>query len=190
MLVKGVKVSDDGMKARIIVDELRRYYIHTITLDGVIDQQSSNSLVHPVAYYTLNNIPEGQKLAMSEVSTTNTAPKPATTETKTTTKNTATTGTTAKTGAATTYTFAQIKPLLTKYTCIACHNPEKKQVGPAYVEVAKRNYSVAKILSLIKNPQPLNWPGYSTPMPPMPQVPKGDATKIAIWINSLKGGVK
>jgi hypothetical protein len=69
--VKGVRVSDDGMKARIIVDKLRRYYIHTLTLDGIQDRENSNSLVHPVAYYTLNNIPEGPRLLLSQVSTKN-----------------------------------------------------------------------------------------------------------------------
>lgn len=49
-----------------------------------------------------------------------------------------------------------------------------------------RNYSVNKIVSLIYNPQPQNWPGYSTEMMPMPQVPKADAQKIAQWIRSLK----
>lgn len=186
-IVRGVKVSDDGMKARIIVSNLRQYYIHTITLDGIIDQENSYSLVHPTGYYTLNNIPEGKKLAMTEVSTKSTVKKAAAVTEKT---NTAEYGKTAYATAPPTYTFAQIKPLLAKYTCIACHNPEKKQVGPGYIDVSKRNYSVAKILALIKNPQPSNWPGYSTPMPPMPQVPKADATKIAIWINSLKNGNK
>ncbi len=183
--VKGVKVSMDGMKARIIVGNLRQYYIHTIALEGIIDQENSYSLVHPTAYYTLNNIPEGKKLAMDEVSTRSVAKKasPVAGTEKTNAVPAKTATASAKPAA---YTFTMIKPLLQKYTCIACHNAEKKQVGPAYIDIAKRNYSIAKILSLIKNPQPQNWPGYSTPMPPMPQVPKEDATKIAIWINSLK----
>ena len=168
--VKGVKVSDDGLKVRLIVANLRQYYIHIIKLDGIRDKENSYTLVHPTGYYTLNNIPEGAKLSMATVSTKNTAK-----------------AITAKTAAATTgtYTYAQIKPLLTKYTCVACHNPDKKQVGPGFIDVAKRNYSIDKILQLLKNPQPQNWPAYSTPMPPMPQVPQGDARKIAAWINSL-----
>jgi len=82
--------------------------------------------------------------------------------------------------------FAEVKPLLLKNTCGACHNADKKQVGPSYKEIAKRNYSIDKIVSLIYNPQPQNWPGYATEMPPMPQVPKEDARKIAAWIKSLK----
>ena len=68
---------------------------------------------------------------------------------------------------------------------MACHNANKKQVGPGFIEIAERKYSVAKILQLIKVPEPKNWPGYATPMPAMPQVPAADARKIAEWINSL-----
>ncbi len=185
--VKGVKVSADGMKARIVVDNLRRYYIHTITLDGILDEASSYSLVHPTAYYTLNNIPEGPKLAASEMKTKSTplqSQKGIVGNVKDGSKATA--KTTPASGMKSMYTYADVQPLLSKYTCLACHNATKKQVGPAYAEIAKRNYSVAKILELIKNPQPQNWPGYSTPMPPMPNVPKADAIKIATWINSLK----
>lgn len=168
-VVKGAKVAADGMSVRLIVSNLRQYYIHTITLDGIRDKENAYSLVHPTGYYTLNNIPEGAKLSMKEVSTVNTA-KPIMAAGK------------APAGTA---TYAQIKPLLVKYTCVACHNPDKKQVGPGFIDVAKRNYPVDKILQLIKNPQPQNWPGYATPMAPMPQVPATDARRIAAWINSL-----
>ena len=174
--VKGVKVSADGLKARIIVSNLRRNYIHTITVDGVRDQQNSFSLVHPTAYYTLNNIPEGVKLSMTEVSTKNSAvavvPEKATPKTAT-----------AKTAAP---TYEKIKPLLVKYTCTACHNPDKRQVGPAFKEIAQRGYSMDKMMQLIRNPKPENWPGYSTPMASMSNVPKEDLQKIAGWIKSLE----
>ena len=188
--IRGVKVSEDGMKARIIVSNLRKNYIHTIKLEGVREKDFSYSLVHPIAYYTLNNIPEGEKLSMSEVSTTRTAVAAKATTTgaaKTTAGRTtaAKTTTTAKAPAAKAPTYAAVRPLLTKYTCVACHQPDKKQVGPPFVEVAKRRYSVQKIVDLIHNPQPQNWPDYPTEMPPMPQVPSADAAKIAAWINSL-----
>ena len=62
--VKGVKVSEDGLTVRIIVGDLRQYYIHKISLDGIRDQDSSYSLVHSTAYYTLNNIPDGPSLSL------------------------------------------------------------------------------------------------------------------------------
>jgi cytochrome c551/c552 len=199
--VKGVRVSGDGMKARIVVEGLRKYYIHNITLDGVRDQEDAYSLVHPTAYYTLNNIPEGQKLALSELSTKSLAVNP---KSKTSPQKTASEKSSTKLkspddpsskagGQKTTNTsafktvpdFASVKPLLAKYTCNACHNADKRQVGPAFKDIAKRKYSIQKMVNLIYNPQPQNWPGYATEMPPMPQVPKEDVRKIAAWINSL-----
>ncbi len=190
-LIKGVKVSADRMKARIIVDNPRRYYIHTISLEGVRSKEGSYSLVHPTGYYTLNNIPVGQKLLMTEVSTTNSgkstnanALQKANTKMGTPDDPTNKKTTTASLSKLPAYT--EVKSLLAKNTCTACHNADKKQVGPAFRDIAKRNYSVDKIISLIYNPQPQNWPTYSTEMPPMPQVPKEEARKIAMWIQSLK----
>jgi cytochrome c551/c552 len=192
--ISGVKVSADGLKARIIVQNLRQYYIHTLTLDGLRSQDGFYSLVHPVAYYTLNQIPDGNKLSASEVSTKNSA-APVNTPAKKTVAPKATTGkapeakgtaTPAKPAAtAKAPAFKEVEGLLTKNTCLACHNQTKRQIGPPFVEIAKRKYSPEKIFQLIHNPQPQNWPGYSTEMPPMPQVTKAEALKIAAWINSL-----
>lgn len=183
--IAGVKVSEDGLKARLIVNNLRRYYIHTITLAAIRDKESYFNLVHPTAYYTLNNIPEGQKLSMSEVSTINSAKAAASAGVKKaadTKKSTA-----LKPGALVNAvpTYADVQPLLLKNTCLSCHNTTKRQVGPAYMDVAKRKYSVAELIQLIHSPKPEHWPDYSTPMPPMPQVPKEEARKIALWIKSL-----
>jgi len=76
--------------------------------------------------------------------------------------------------------------LLTRYTCISCHDPSKKQVGPPFSEIAKRKYSTEKMLQLIYNPRPQNWPGYAVSMPPMTQVPRTEARKIVAWIKSLE----
>lgn len=184
LTIKGVQVSPDGMKVRLVIDGLRQYYIHKLSLNGIRTTERSYSLVHPDVYYTLNNIPDGDKLPVSALSTKNSANKPATTATKVADAKAASTAATPAT--AKPLTYEQVKPLLNKYTCSSCHNPDKKQVGPGFKEVAKRNYSVAKILALIKNPKPENWLGYATPMPPFPQVPQADAVKIATWINSLK----
>ncbi len=167
--VKGVKLSADGLTARIIVSNLRQYYIHKITLQGIRETENSFSLIHPTCYYTLNQIPAGGKLSIKEVNT----------------KNSADAGSTVSSPISGTISYDQIKPLLIKNTCVACHNPDKRQVGPGFIDVAKRNYSVEKIMQLIKNPQPKNWPDYATPMAPMPQVSASDARKIATWINSL-----
>ncbi|WP_338868146.1 c-type cytochrome [Spirosoma sp. SC4-14] len=199
--IKGVKVSTDGLKARIIVDNLRKYYIHQLTLEGVRGQEGSYSLVHPIAYYTLNNIPDGQKLSLSEVSTKNSAvaPAPATppaAEKKAAPAKKGTTGGKAKIieGQAVTMakapTYEEVRGLLTRHTCVACHQTDKRQVGPAFADVARRNYTNDQIVELIYNPKPKNWPDYATEMPPMAQVPKADALKIAAWINSLGSSTK
>lgn len=79
-----------------------------------------------------------------------------------------------------------MKALMTKYTCIACHRVDVKLVGPAYKDVAKKNYTDAQIVELIYTPKPANWPGYIA-MAPMKQVSKEDALKLASWINTLDG---
>jgi cytochrome c551/c552 len=195
--VSGVKVSEDGKTVRIIVDGLRQYYIHKISLDGIREKSESHSLVHPTAYYTLNNIPEGSKLAASEVSRKNSVVEKSEQEKKKAASAPKTVAPKNPNSAATTPmeklassaeevpSLEVVNALLSKNTCTACHNATTKQVGPAYSEIAKRKYSNEKIVELIHNPKPENWPEYATPMPPMPQVPKGEALKIAQWINSL-----
>ncbi len=79
-----------------------------------------------------------------------------------------------------------IQKLLQKNTCLACHNPDNKLVGPAYKEVMKtKKYKSAQIVELIYKPKPANWPGFP-PMAPMTQVPKEEAKEIADWIVTLK----
>jgi cytochrome c551/c552 len=179
--VVGVKISDDGLKARLIVNNMRRSFIHTITLNGVREREHFYNLVHPTAYYTLNNIPTGQKLTTTGVSRKNSALITASAKPATNTK------TTAKKAVAVNKvpTYEEVKPLLQKNTCLSCHNANTRQVGPAYIDVAKKKYTAAQIIALIHNPKPEHWPDYSTPMPPMPQVPTAEATKIAQWIRSL-----
>ncbi len=177
--VKGVKVSEDGMKVRLLIDNLRQYYLHQINVHGIRSGEGI-SVLHPTGYYTLNNIPDGTKLPMSEVSTKrSSAGKKGTPVSKTTV---------AKKTSAVALSYDQIKPLLDKNTCSACHQTSKRQVGPAFVDIAKRKYTNEKIVDLIYNPQAKNWPDYATEMAPMPQVPKDEALKIAAWINSLRAG--
>ena len=130
--VKGVKVSEDGLTVRIIVGDLRQYYIHKISLDGIRDQDSSYSLVHSTAYYTLNNIPDGPSLSLKEVSTKNVANA---------------TAAVAKVKAGEVMTYEQVKPLLIRNTCVACHNPNKKLVGPGFNEIAKESIRWIKFYS-------------------------------------------
>lgn len=82
-----------------------------------------------------------------------------------------------------------IDKLLKTHTCFACHKADTRLVGPAYADVAAKNYKDEQIVELVYNPKPANWPGYP-PMTPMKHVPKADALKIAKWINSLNRKTK
>jgi len=174
LTIKGVKLSDDGMKLRVVIDNLRRYYLHEFMALGIKAAKTGESLLHPAFYYTLNNIPEGPKLPENELFTRRT-PK----ESKATVKPKP-----AKSKVAA-LSDEDIQPLLVKNTCTACHRKDQRVVGPPFTAIAKRNYSDEKIVELIYSPEPKNWPEYATPMAPMPQVPKDEALKIAAWINSL-----
>jgi cytochrome c551/c552/glucose/arabinose dehydrogenase len=199
LVIKGVKPSADGMSVRIVTD-LTKYHIHQLDLEGIKDTKGKG-LLHSTTYYTMNNIPEGDKLASSElVKTIILSPTPSSTVVKNTSKKTTTASKTAKAGTTTAKkastsgttasatkaaTYEEVAPLLKKYTCIACHNQNKRQIGPSYADIAKRNYSNERMLKLIYKPEPSNWPNYSTEMAPMPQVKREDGLKIASWINSL-----
>ncbi len=155
--------------------------MHRISLLGIREAVNSHELVHADAYYTLNEIPAGEKMEIK--------PKPVVAAAAPVTKSTPTPKAAtapAKPAATAIPTETEIKTLLAKNTCTACHQTDKKQVGPAYTDVAKRNYTPEQIVELIYNPKPENWPDHATPMPPMPQVPREEALKIARWINSLK----
>jgi len=174
--IRGVKVSEDGRKVRVVIDNLRPYYVHEIMVPG-IKSIDGLPVLHNAAYYTLNNIPDGNKLPLSELSTK----RSSATAKPVIKKPVAKTTTSVKV-----LTYAEIEPLLVKNTCVACHQQSKRQVGPAFVDIAKRKYSNERIVELIYKPEPKNWPEHETPMAAMPQVPRSEALQIAAWINSLR----
>jgi azurin len=55
-------VSKDGLSVRLVVDSLREWYIHEIKTEGIRAYDDGRGLLHPVAYYTLNRIPDGSLL--------------------------------------------------------------------------------------------------------------------------------
>jgi cytochrome c551/c552 len=209
--VLGARASSDGMRVRIVVDSLRAGYIHAIQPNGVRSVDGNNLLLHNTAYYTLNAIPSGNisdipritpKPKVAEVEMPDdagmavntpdnqmkegapggainkakpTEPKPGKKATpKTETKP-----------AAPAVDEKAVVALLNKHTCTSCHKTNERAVGPSFADIAKRKYSTQKIVSLVQNPQPQNWPDY-TPMAPMAHVPKKDIEKIAVWINTLR----
>lgn len=67
--ITGLIVSEDGLKVRLVVDNLREGYIHELKAEGVFST-AGNSLLHPVGYYTLNSIPLGEKLNLPKTAST------------------------------------------------------------------------------------------------------------------------
>ncbi|WKN30949.1 plastocyanin/azurin family copper-binding protein [Porifericola rhodea] len=58
--IASAEVSDDGKTVRLYVDGLREGYIHQLKAEG-IRSKNGQPLLHSVGYYTLNNIPEGDR---------------------------------------------------------------------------------------------------------------------------------
>jgi azurin len=59
-----LEIAEDGMSVRLYVDGLREGYINEIRAEGVMSSDGL-SLLHPVGYYTLNNLPEGERSAVA-----------------------------------------------------------------------------------------------------------------------------
>ncbi len=59
--IRGISVSDDGMRARVALEGMRQGYIYQLNLPGIRDQNDM-PLLHDVAYYTLNRLPAGDPL--------------------------------------------------------------------------------------------------------------------------------
>lgn len=80
------------------------------------------------------------------------------------------------------------KDLAQKNGCLACHNVDKKLVGPAYQEIAKKYASVkdaeATVATSIKSGGQGKWG--PVPMPAQAALSEADAKALAKWI--LAGG--
>lgn len=76
-----------------------------------------------------------------------------------------------------------------KYACTACHAVDKKVVGPAYADVAKKyagqKDAVAKLTESIAKGGSGKWG--PVPMPAQTAVPAADVAALAAWI---AGGAK
>ncbi len=173
--IKGISVSPDKKSVRISLDGIRQFYIHEFILKGILNEEGE-PLLHETAYYTLNEIPAGDKMAINE-SNAPVVEKAAIAVVEQPKL--------AVNGKKQLVTDAQAMALLKKHTCLACHAKDKKVIGPSYEDIAKRKYSDQQILALVYKPNPQNWPDYATEMAPMSHIPANDVLKIASWINGL-----
>nr|WP_092018867.1 hypothetical protein [Pseudarcicella hirudinis] len=173
--LKGVIVSEDRLKVRLVVDNLRKGYIHQVTASGIVNEEGQ-PLLHDFGFYTLNDIPSGELAKLPAKSANSNSAKDVKKAVKVTE---------VKASPNAPVDTKQVMALLKKHACTSCHAADSKVVGPAFAEVAKRKYTNEQILELVYNPKPENWPDFATEMASMTHVPKGDVLKIAAWINSL-----
>jgi len=77
--------------------------------------------------------------------------------------------------------------LLKKHNCVACHQVDKKSVGPAYQEVAKKykgqKDAAAKLAEKVKKGGQGVWG--KVPMPPNAAVSDADIKQLVAYILSL-----
>ncbi|MGI9134976.1 MAG: c-type cytochrome [Rhodoferax sp.] len=78
--------------------------------------------------------------------------------------------------------------LATAKNCMACHTVEKKLVGPAYKDVAKKYAADAKAVELLAAKVQKGGAGVwgPVPMPPNAQINDAEARKLVAWVLSLK----
>ena len=78
--------------------------------------------------------------------------------------------------------------LAKKHQCLACHQLDKKSVGPAYKDIAKKYKgqadAVAKLSAKVKKGGSGVWG--PLPMAPNPAVPDADIKTLVEWV--LKSG--
>ncbi|MGE0875133.1 MAG: c-type cytochrome [Burkholderiales bacterium] len=77
--------------------------------------------------------------------------------------------------------------LAKKYNCLACHQIDKKSVGPSYKDIARKYKGqnvAAQLAAKVKKGGSGVWG--SIPMAPNPAVPDADIQKLVDWV--LKSG--
>ena len=74
--------------------------------------------------------------------------------------------------------------LAKKYNCLACHQTDKKLVGPAYQEVAAKYKGQADAPAMLAKKVKEGGVGVwgQVPMPPNPTVPDADLNALVTWI--------
>ncbi len=86
--------------------------------------------------------------------------------------------------------YSRGKALFLAYSCSSCHAPDRRIVGPSFLEISKRygtsKKAIEKVARLIIKPNPSNWPGMAY-MPPF-NIPWEDAKELAryVLIESVK----
>ncbi|MEO6915683.1 MAG: plastocyanin/azurin family copper-binding protein [Chitinophagaceae bacterium] len=64
-IIKAIEISADKLKVRLVLDSLKEGYVHEIKAEG-IRSADNYALMHNYGYYTLNRIPDGDIMAISD----------------------------------------------------------------------------------------------------------------------------
>ena len=81
--------------------------------------------------------------------------------------------------------------LAKKSNCLTCHSADKKIVGPAYKDIAKKykgdKTAEAKLIEKVKKGGGGNWTAVTggVPMPPNAAVADADVKKLVAWILAM-----
>ena len=74
--------------------------------------------------------------------------------------------------------------LARKYNCLACHQAERRSVGPSYQDIAAQYQdqadAAARVAERIKRGSVGVWG--RIPMPPNPRIPDADLEALTAWI--------
>lgn len=141
--IKGVIVSEDGMKARLVMEDLRLNYVHEIKALGVISKDEKYPLLHNFGYYTLNELPEGEKIANVAAKYSS---KAKATQAKTVTNTKAAVVDKPKTTANTKVEKLTPEQLAAEVSlgkqvfqenCSTCHAADQKLIGPTIKEMSQ-----------------------------------------------------
>jgi len=142
--IKGVVVSEDGTRARLVVEGLRQHYIHEIKASDVLAKEEKVPLLHDFGYYTLNEFPDGDKI-------TNIVAKYSPRAKVTQNKTTATTARTASVDKPKTAVNTKTEKLTPEQlqaeislgkqvfqeNCSTCHAADQKLIGPTIKEMSQ-----------------------------------------------------
>ncbi|MBI4808492.1 MAG: c-type cytochrome [Nitrosomonadales bacterium] len=83
---------------------------------------------------------------------------------------------------------AEMSPLAKKNGCTACHTIDKKLIGPAYMDVAKKYKGDAGAAAKLEAKVAKGGSGVwgTMPMPPnSPKVPEAEIKELVKWVLSL-----
>jgi cytochrome c len=82
-------------------------------------------------------------------------------------------------------TVTDVKPLLSKNTCTACHGIKNKIVGPGFNEIAAKYKGKQDLENYLVNKMKAGSSGVwgAIPMPPQTQLKDADAKAIAVWLS-------